>query len=331
MVKKLKQKNKILITIVCFLFGACSYKNCEDKNKIKDKISLSFNHTEDSVYNLNSFVDFNFFIKNNPIISEYFFEIKNLTEKKRALFNLINNIYFDSLYFEVKNTFQPFDLKKKELENSFTRLKLHLPQITTPQITTIVSGFYNDVVVVDNNIIIGLDYFLHEDSKFKPQDIPSYILKRYNPDNLVPITMSVYCSQFNKINPLDNTMISEMLSFGKLYYLLQTILPCTLPNKLIGYSQEEWNLVTQNEETIYGVFVDRKLFFETNHLIKNKYLSERPKTFEISPSCPGRIGAWLGWRIVESYMQNNPNITIQELLKNTNNKEIFFQSLYKPG
>ena len=244
---------------------------------------------------------------------------------------MINNIYFDSLYFEVKNTFKSFYFEKKEFQDSFSRLKLHLPQITIPQITTIVSGFYNDVVVVDNNIIIGLDYFLDQDSKFKPQDIPDYILKRYSPDNLVPITMSVYCSQFNKINSLDNTMISEMLNFGKLYYLLQTILPCENPEKLIGYSKEEWDLVNQNEEIIYSVFVDKQLFFETNHLIKNKYLSDRPKTFEISPSCPGRIGAWLGWKIIDSYMQKNPKITIKELLNNTNNKEIFFQSLYKPS
>lgn len=331
MVKKLKQKNKTLFAIVCFLFVSCSYKNCEDKSKLNSKTPLSFYHIEDTVYNLSSFDDFNSFIERKPIVSEFFFETNNSLKKKTELFNLINNIYFDSLYFEVKNTFKSFNLKKKEFEDSFSRLKVKLPQISIPKITTIVSGFYNDIVVVDNNIIIGLDYFLDEDSRFKPQDIPEYILKRYNPDNLIPITMSVYCSQFNKTNPLDNTMISEMLNFGKLYYLLQSILPCVNPYNLIGYSQEEWNLINQNEETIYGVFVDRQLFFETNHLIKNKYLSERPKTFEISPNCPGRIGAWLGWRIVESYMKNNTNITIQELLNNTNNKEIFFQSLYKPG
>ena len=93
MVKKLKQKNKILFTIICFLFVSCSYKNCEDKNKIKHKVSLTFNHMEDSIYNLESFDDFDSFTKNNPVISEYFFEINNSVNKKEELFNLINNIY----------------------------------------------------------------------------------------------------------------------------------------------------------------------------------------------------------------------------------------------
>ena len=73
------------------------------------------------------------------------------------------------------------------------------------------------------------------------------------------------------------------------------------------------------------------MFFETNHLVKNKYLSERPQVFEVSPSCPGRIGRWLGWKIIKSYMENNPNIEIQNLLSNTDNKEIFFQSFYNPS
>ena len=182
-----------------------------------------------------------------------------------------------------------------------------------------------------NNIIIGLDYFLHKNSKYKPQDIPEYILYRYTPQHIIPMTMALYCSRYNQISNLDQTMISEMLDFGKLYFLLSRILPCTPKHLIIGYSKEEWDLIEKNEKTIYSVFVDRKLFFETNHLVKNKYLSERPQVFEVSPSCPGRIGRWLGWKIIKSYMENNPNIEIQNLLSNTDNKEIFFQSFYNPS
>ena len=37
---------------------------------------------EDSIYNLESFVDFDSFTRNNPVISEYFFEINNSVNKK---------------------------------------------------------------------------------------------------------------------------------------------------------------------------------------------------------------------------------------------------------
>ncbi|MNL23930.1 hypothetical protein D3C87_1453440 [compost metagenome] len=49
---------------------------------------------------------------------------------------------------------------------------------------------------------------------------------------------------------------------------------------------------------------------------------------EIDNDSPGRVGAWIGWQMVRSYMKNN-NVTLPELLK-TDNKEIFEKSKYKP-
>jgi len=328
---KPKNKTRLIFFLFCLFLFSCKKQSCIEKNEINEVIRLSFINKEDTIYHINSFQNFQNFTKNNPLISSQFFESDNSQIKEQKLYSLINNIYFDSLYFQVKNTFGSFEEQKKEIEQSFSRLKTLLPSIKNPIITTVISGFYNDIVVIDNKIIVGLDYFLDPDSKYKPQDIPKYILRRYKPNNIVPMIMSVYCTQFNQINPLDQTMISEMLNFGKLYYLLSSILPCVPLHAIIGYTQEEWDLVEENENKIYSVFVERKLFFETNHLIKNKYLSERPKVFEISASCPGRIGLWLGWKIINSYMNNNKEIKIEELLQNTNNQEIFFQSSYKPS
>ena len=69
-------------------------------------------------------------------------------------------LFYNNSSLKFKKTYLDFNSKKKEFEDSFTRLKVILPQVNIPKITTIVSGFYNDVVVVDNNIIIGLDYLM---------------------------------------------------------------------------------------------------------------------------------------------------------------------------
>jgi len=50
---------------------------------------------------------------------------------------------------------------------------------------------------------------------------------------------------------------------------------------------------------------------------------------EIDNVSPGQVGAWIGWQIVRSYMKNNNDISINELL-NKKAKEIFEQSKYKP-
>lgn len=67
--------------------------------------------------------------------------------------------------------------------------------------------------------------------------------------------------------------------------------------------------------------------------IKNyqRIIEEAPFTKfyeEIDRESPGRVGQWIGWQIVRSYMENN-NATIDQLLK-TEPIEIFNNSKYKP-
>ena len=68
---------------------------------------------------------------------------------------------------------------------------------------------------------------------------------------------------------------------------------------------------------------------QRDNIIKQKYLSERPSTFEISQSIPGRGGRWLGWKIVSSFMSSS-TYTLEELLKEDDYKNIFYNSNYNP-
>ena len=86
-----------------------------------------------------------------------------------------------------------------------------------PKINILVSGFYHDVEVDKNNITIGLEYFLEENNKYKPKDLPSYILERYTPDHISSTILTTYLSQFNLMDQGDESMINEMIVFGKLY------------------------------------------------------------------------------------------------------------------
>jgi len=252
-----------------------------------------------------------------------------LLDKVANAFTLIDNVYFDSLYNDVNTHFEnPLNLFYP-LDNSFTKFNQQSNYKLSPNITILISGFFNDVIVDKENIVIGLDYFLPKTNKYKPRDLPSYILDRYSPEHINSISLSSYLSQFNLINESDLTMINEMISFGKLYYVVSKLLPCTEQRIILGYSEKEFELVNKNEAFIYSFFLQNELLFEESNLIKQKYLSERPSTFEISQSVPGRIGRWLGWRIVSSFMDSS-TYTLEELLKEDDYKNIFYNSNYNP-
>lgn len=51
--------------------------------------------------------------------------------------------------------------------------------------------------------------------------------------------------------------------------------------------------------------------------------------YEVSQDAPGRLGIWLGWRIVESYMEHNESISLQELMSEPDAQKILESSFYK--
>ena len=58
-------------------------------------------------------------------------------------------------------------------------------------------------------------------------------------------------------------------------------------------------------------------------------MDERPNIPEIGEKCPGRIGSWVGLDIIRAYMENNPEISLQELMANPDAKDILNKSKYK--
>jgi hypothetical protein len=75
----------------------------------------------------------------------------------------------------------------------------------------------------------------------------------------------------------------------------------------------------QNNDELYTIDPD---------LIKN-YIGEGPTTTGMPEISPGNIGQWVGWRIIKHYMESNPTLSIDELMK-TDPRKIFEASKYKP-
>ena len=61
-----------------------------------------------------------------------------------------------------------------------------------------------------------------------------------------------------------------------------------------------------------------------------KYTSEGPFTAAFSKAAPPRIGYWIGWQIVRQYMNNNPEVTMQQLMDNNDAQQLLAKSKYKP-
>jgi len=87
----------------------------------------------------------------------------------------------------------------------------------------------------------------------------------------------------------------------------------------------------QNESEMWKYFINNKILYDTDVKLMQRFVSVGPYSkfyLEIDNESPGRVGQWLGWMIVRSYMENN-DVTMQKMLA-TDAKEIFDNSKYKP-
>jgi len=320
-----------LMILVVLLIESCGQENCREVAPLETAVDLEINRTEQELFAAESVGGVVAYLKKYPQLAQYFWhnrQYPNDTILAEKIFSQIKHPSVDTVYQESVRAFEKMDEVEADLEEAFGRLKQLYPNAKTPKVYSAVSVFYNDLFISDSLIVLGLDHFIGANATYDPQDIAAYILKRYDRAHLPSIVMQFISGHYVRAGK-KQTLLSDMIDFGKTYYLTSRLLPCTPDSILIGYDPQQMKDINANREIIWANFIENQLLYETDHFIKKKFLSERPSIYEIGDKCPGRIGAWIGWEIVENYMANN-DVSIVELMDDTDHHTIFELSGYKP-
>jgi gliding motility-associated lipoprotein GldB len=322
------------IFIVSIALFACNKKDkCSQKPNVKPlEKGISLVRTEKVMTNFSSKAAVLQFLNNDSLFANKFLQRGQYPHDSvlvNILFNLSEDKSIDTLREQTDLYFGELSDVKSELEQAFSFVKHYYPEFVIPKVYTVVTGFGHDLYASDSIVVIGLDYFLGDKGKYHP-DVPNYMLKRFKKEYIVPSIVLLLSDKYNLTNILDNTLLAEMVHYGKSYYFVEKILPCTPDSLIIGYSEKELIDTREHESIVWSHFIEQKLLFETSHFILTKYVGERPYTAEIGAKCPGRIGRWLGWQIVNKYMQNHPEATLADVMKEKDARKIFNESHYKP-
>ncbi len=299
------------------------------------KVSMTFESLEDSLPAITTKADLVHFMNLHPDTRDIFFNRGAYPSDSvfiNRLYNRFTSPYIDTLLQETHRVFGTGVVLREQFQQAYSNLRYYYPDYSPPRIQTLISGLESDMYVTDSVIYVGLDYFLGQGAKFRPNDMYEYMLRRYTKDFIVPsvILLTGVDTRFNNTSPEDKTVLAEMIAYGKAYYFAKRMLPCTADSLLIGYSTEEIEGSLKFENLIWSRLVQDQVLYSSSHLVKQKFLAERPKTIEVGENCPGRIAQWVGWRIVNAYMEAHPDITLPQLMANANAEKIFRESGYKP-
>ncbi len=328
-------KRFFLFTIAVSFFISCKGP-AEEKCVISPeiKIDFTFSPLEDSIPALHTKKQLVSFFSRHEAMRDFFFNRKGYPDDSvfiDRLFKQFNHPSFDTLLIDTKKTFGDGSTLKEEFRQAFSNLKHYYPDFQPPQIETVITGLQTDLFVTDTLIIIGLDYYVGKAGKYRP-NMYQYMLRRYEKNFIVPSALLLLGidTRYNTTNMTDRTVLADMITYGKAYYFAKHMLPCSPDSIFIGYTSKEIEGAKVNQDMIWKRLVDDEALFATSQQMKQRYIGERPKTYEVGNECPGRIATWVGWQIVNEYMNRNPKVSLPELMEITDAQKIYKGSRYKP-
>ena len=298
-------------------------------------IDLKIESLEDSLPSITTKTQLVDFLTHHPALRDHFFgrsRYPNDSMFINELYHRFTNLAMDTLLTEAHKVFGNGSGLSEQFRTAFANIQYYYPEFKPPKIQTIISGMETDLLVTDTLVVIGLDYFLGPGARYRP-NMYQYMLRRYDKDFIVPSVMLLYGidARFNKTELADKTVLADMIAYGKAYYFAKRMLPCVPDSVFIGFTTEEINSARENEDLIYVRLIENEVMYSTSHQIKQRYLAERPKTLEIGEKCPGRIGQWIGWQIVEAYTKRNPEKKPPQIMGISQATAIFKDSKYRPG
>ena len=235
-----------------------------------------------------------------------------------------------ALYAEVQKKFPDFNQQTIEIEDLFKHFKYYFPETVMPKIYTVIAemDYHNKAIYADDKLIIALELYLGKSHKF--YTFPEYLKQNFEERQMMPDIVSSFAVR--KIPPpSEKTLLANMIYYGKELYMKDIMLPNYTDAEKIGYTPEQITWSQENESYIWRYFIEEDLLFSTDAKLENRFVNMAPFSkfyLEIDNESPGRIGQWIGWQIVRSFMENN-EVSLQEMLK-MDAKQIFERSKYKP-
>ena len=219
---------------------------------------------------------------------------------------------------------------EKSLGRAFARVQWLYPETDIPALYLFVSGFQTPVYFSEDLIGIGADMYLGSDYEYYNRVVYDYQKQTMRPECIPVDVVSAFLFRTLPYTSTKSRLLDQMLYRGKVMYLTAQIFDKLPGYEVMGWTKEQWDWCVKHERAIWHLVMDKRDLFKTESLVLTSYLNDAPFTAEISQDAPGRLGIWLGWRIAESYMEHNPEVTLQQLMAEGDAQKILEQSYYKP-
>ncbi len=259
----------------------------------------------------------------------------NNNEMLLSIKDFLNDPVIKEIYQDTETMYADMSWFKKEITPAFTLYLTHFPNEKIPDFCTLVSGIdfqMPQVFGYENTIFICLDMYLGKDNKHYGQaGMPKFISARCEKKYMVTDCFSKALVYRHLPDRTLVTLLDNMVDAGKKMLFTQTMFPTTSAQDILGYSKEQYKWATSHESAIWHYLVEKNLVFDNTDNVIRRMMDETPFTRDFGNDSPGRLGVFIGFQIVQSYMKTHPGTTLKDLMAMNDSQKLLKESGYKPN
>ncbi|HQR92183.1 MAG: hypothetical protein B7Y15_13300 [Bacteroidetes bacterium 24-39-8] len=329
----------IPICLLVLVFLGCKSKpQAPDVSKIPVKLNvlrfedaffgLDTNHLEEGLNELE---------RNYPgFAKDFLFNIMGTTPSTavKDIKSFTNS--YRLMYDSAKKNFSNFQPVTNQVELGLKYVKYYFPNYAVPTNLVTFIGPINsygniittDALAVGLQLYMGRGYSLYQ-SDMGQQLYPLYLSRRFEQAYIPVNCMNNIIEDLYPNKSLGMALVDQLVETGKRQYVLDHLLPNFSDSLKLGYTQEQVEICNKNESNIWAFFIQNNLLYVTEPEITKEYMNEAPNTPALGSDFPGFIGRFVGWKMVQKYMDNHADIDLAKLME-TPPRKIFEEAKYKP-
>ncbi len=328
---------KINYLLILFLLVGCKQNNRFQIDTSKNKIDVKIERFDLGLINLDTTniqnstdsLKKSFPLFANLFANEVMFaDSINSVSAQKDLVNFLKYPNIKQVNDKVLKQYSSSQDIEKELSESFTYIHHYFPKIQLPKVLFFVSGLNKKKLYNGKVLGIGIDFYLGADFPIYKKTLYDYQLDRLKKEQItIDVILTILSHNIPFYFPKDR-LLENMLYRGKLLYLTSVFAPKKTEKQILGYNDKQWKWATENEKNIWKAIVGKKDLFSSKQQLISSYINDAPFTMPISQDSPPRLGDFIGYQIIKSYMQKNKKVGLLELVKAQNSQQILSKSHY---
>lgn len=173
----------------------------------------------------------------------------------------------------------------------------------------VVWGNMKSIIATDSVMFIALNHYLGADYEGYNNSVwPAYMRGEKTPQNLpYDLVEALIALQYPYNGGENGTVLSRLLYEGAIIEAKMRLVPNASEAAALGYTDSQLDWFTHNIKDLWHTMVARKMLYDTSTDVASRLVDRAPATSILAPYVPPRAGRYVGYVIINAYLDKYPD------------------------